>query len=71
MSAMFQRPHVAQPAPPPPSPVIEEEKVRARQSASDAAAMDLAVGGRRSTQFAGREMAMEDQMKRGKKRLGY
>ena len=41
---------------------------QARANAASAAAMDLAIGGRRSTEFAGRQGAMAAQAARIKRR---
>ena len=69
MAGMFSSPKVPKPEPLPPSPILEEEKMRQRDAASSAAAMDLAVGGRRSTVHAGSEIAMAEQQKRVKRRV--
>lgn len=66
---MFSSPKVPKPEAPPPSPVLAEEQIRARQAEADAATADAALGGRRSTQYAGADMAREKQMERGKRRL--
>ena len=66
---MFSSPKMPDPQPLPPSPVLEEEKMRQRDAASSAAAMDLAVGGRRSTVYAGEELAMAGQQAKAKRRV--
>ena len=68
MSGMFSSPKIARPEAPPPSPVLAEEAQRKRMAVAAGAAADLAAGGRRSTEFAGREAAMTEQMAKAKKR---
>ena len=66
----FSQPQVPTFTPPPTNPLEDEEKARQREAKAAGAAVDLAAGGRRSTVYAGGEMAREEQMQRGRKRLG-
>lgn len=66
----FSSPSVPKFEPPPTNPLEDEEKARQREAKASTAAADLAASGRRSTVYAGGEMAREEQMRRGRKRLG-
>ena len=66
MSGLFSKPSIPAPQAAPVSPVEDKAATQARVNASNAAAMDLAIGGRRSTEFAGRKTAMAAQMARYK-----
>lgn len=69
MSSLFSSPPVARPQAPPPSPVLAEDAQQRRAAVARAAAIDLAASGRRTTEFAGRRIAQEAQIERGKRRL--
>ena len=58
----------AAPAPLPPSPFIDEERRATQDKAARQALVDAAQGGRQSTVFAGRSIAMAEQAARSKKR---
>lgn len=48
------------------SPLQDEEQIRKRKAASDAAYMDMAIGGRASTNVAGNQIALSKQMERAR-----
>lgn len=66
MSGLFSKPSIPAPQAAPVSPVEDKAATQARVNVANAAAMDLAIGGRRSTEFAGRKQAMASQMARSK-----
>ncbi len=66
MSGLFSKPSIQAPQAAPVSPVEDKAATQARMNVANAAAMDLAIGGRRSTEFAGRKQAMAAQMLRAK-----
>lgn len=68
MSSMFSSPKMPNPEPPPRSPVFDEVKKRERDAAAAGAYGDLMAGGRRSTTFAGNEMALDEQQERVRRR---
>lgn len=70
MFLAFSQPKVPEFTPPPTNPLEDEEKSRQREAKAAGAAADLAAGGRRSTIYAGGEMARNEQMQKGRKRLG-
>ena len=65
---MFSSPKIARPEAPPPSPILAEEAQRKRMAEAAAAAGDMAAGGRRSTEFAGRTQALTAQIAKAQKR---
>lgn len=60
----FGSPAVPMPQPLPPDPRIAEDAKLEREAAANRASQDLAAGGRQSTIFAGREIAMTEQRQR-------
>jgi len=68
MASLFSSPQVQTPAPLPKSPVEDEYRQYERDQAARRASSDLAASGRRTTEFAGREIAMAKQSARSKKR---
>jgi hypothetical protein len=68
MGSMFSSPRVPTPQPLPPSPLQDEAQRRAREQEADEATVAAAQSGRRTTMFAGREIALEKQMARARKR---
>ena len=68
MSGLFSKPSIPAPQAAPVSPAEDKAAEQARVNVANAAAMDLAIGGRRSTEFAGRKVAMAAQMARSKGR---
>jgi hypothetical protein len=68
MASMFSSPQIQTPAPLPKSPVEDEYRMREQEQAQRRASADLAASGRRTTEFAGRSIAMAEQKERAKKR---
>ena len=65
---MFSTPQIPKPAPLPRSPIEDEYRLREQEQAQRRAAVDLAASGRRTTEFAGRSIALAEQKERVKKR---
>jgi len=65
---MFSSPKMPASQPPPVSPVFEQAAQRQRAAEAAAAAGDMAAGGRRSTEFAGRTQALTAQIAKAQKR---
>jgi hypothetical protein len=68
MGSLFSSPQIQTPAPLPRSPVEDEVRLREQDQAQRRAAADLAASGRRTTEFAGRSIALAEQKERVKKR---
>lgn len=65
---MFSTPKTPKPELPPRSPVFDEVKKRERDAVAQQAYGDLMAGGRRSTQYAGSQIAMDEQQERVRRR---
>lgn len=68
MGAMFQSPKMPAVQPLPASPIQDEARKREQEAAADSAVVDAVQSGRRTTMFAGQELAMNKQMARSKRR---
>jgi len=68
MTSLFSTPQIPTPAPLPKSPLEDEVRLREQEQAQRRASADLAASGRRTTEFAGRSIALAEQKERVKKR---
>jgi hypothetical protein len=68
MASIFSSPQSQTPAPLPKSPIEDEYRLYEQEQAQRRASADLAASGRRTTEFAGREIAMRKQAVRAGKR---
>ena len=68
MSTLFSSPKMPAMAPLPGTPLQDEAQKRERDVIARQAAIDLATSGRRTTEFAGRSLALSEQKDRINKR---